>query len=95
MGKNLRLRSAWEKDQQQQQLRDTYGITDSNTIVVERKNVLTNTLRVLLKASGRCIQILASITIAALALIGLAALAYPGPRKLLLDILLQSLHQFF
>ncbi len=70
-------------------------MTAANTIIVERKNVVTNTLRVLLKAAGVCIQIGARIAIATLALIGLAALAYPGPRELLLNILLQTLQQFF
>ena len=95
MSKNLQLRTAWQKAQQQQQLRDTYGVADPNTVVVERKNVLTNTLRVLLQALGKFVQVSASIAIAALALIGLVALAYPGPRELLFDILLQTFQQFF
>lgn len=95
MNKNLHLRNAWHEEKKQQQLRDTYGVTAANTIIVERKNAVTNTVRVLLKAAGLCLQVGARIVIAVLAITGLAALAYPGPRELLLELLAQALHQFF
>ena len=97
MKDNPRLKRAWKTDQQQQELRQTYGIQDNKTIVVERKNILTNTLRVVLKASGGIARFTAAAVLAALALIGLATLVYPNTRaELLVNIgqAFEQLHQY-
>lgn len=91
--KNNRLRAAWNLHQQQSALRQTYGINDPNTVIVERKNVITNSLRIILKALGQVIRFAASAAIAALALIGLAALVYPDTRTLLIEKLVESIAQ--
>ena len=91
--KNNRLRAAWNLHQQQSALRQTYGINDPNTGIVERKNIFKNSLRIILKALGQGIRFAASAAIAALALIGLAALVYPDTRTLLMDKIVESMAQ--
>ncbi len=61
------LRAAWNQQRKQQLLRKEYGIADNKTIVVERKNVLTNTLRLLLQTLGYVMRFAATLTIAMLA----------------------------
>lgn len=74
------LRAAWNQQRKQQLLRKEYGIQDSKTIVVERKNAITNTLRLLLQALWHVLHFVATLTIAFLAFVGLAALIYPDTR---------------
>lgn len=77
---SLNLKTTWHKRKEQQKLRREYGIENANTIVVERKNPLTNSLRVLLQFAKQLVQVLASILVVALATIGLATLVYPNTR---------------
>ena len=91
--KGKQLRAAWEQQKQQQILRDQYGVSDPNTIVVERKNVVTNTLRLAGRASIMAIRFAASVALAGLALIGLAALIYPDTRLALLGHAVETMNQ--
>ncbi len=91
--KGKQLRAAWEQQKQQQILRDQYGVSDPNTIVVERKNVVTNTLRLAGRASIMAIRFAASVALAGLALIGLAALIYPDTRLTLLEHAVETMNQ--
>lgn len=91
--KSKRLRAAWEQQKQQQKLRDQYGITDSNTIVVERKNVVTNTLRLMGQAWVMAARFAATVVLAGLALIGLAALIYPDTRLALFEHAVETMNQ--
>lgn len=91
--KTKRLRAAWEQAKQQQALRDQYGVSDPNTVVVERKNVVTNTLRLFGQASIMAIRFAATVALAGLALIGLAALIYPDTRLALLGHAVETMNQ--
>lgn len=87
------LRAAWNQQRKQQLLRKEYGIADNETIVVERKNVITNTLRLLLRVLGHVVRFAATLTLAMLAFGGLAALIYPDTRASLLNNFLEALNQ--
>lgn len=91
--KKKRLRAAWEQQKQQESLRDRYGVTDPNTLVVERANAVTNTLRLLGQASVMTLRFSATVVLAGLALIGLAALIYPDARMALLGHAVETLDQ--
>ena len=83
--KGKQLRAAWEQQKQQQILRDQYGVSDPNTIVVERKNVVTNTLRLAGRASIMAIRFAASVA--------LAGLIYPDTRLALLGHAVETMNQ--
>lgn len=91
--KNNHLRAAWNARRKQDALRKTYGVSNPNTIVVERKNIITNSLRIVLQAFGQTVRFTASAIIAALALTGLAALVYPDTRLLLVDKIVDGMMQ--
>ncbi len=91
--KNSNLKAAWNDRQRQKELHTRYKINDPNTIIVERKNVITNTLRILLQALGQVIRFLANAGIAILAICGLAAICYPDIRVLLMNKFFDALNE--
>lgn len=80
-----KLRAAWQEQKKQTSLKEQYGIAQPNVVVVERKNVLTNILRILLRALGMSLRVASAVSVAVLAVIGLAALIYPDIRGEVVD----------
>ena len=78
-----------EEELRQGRLKRECGLTDENVVVVERSHLL----KFLFRTLGLVIRTLATLTIAALAFIGLTALIYPGPRKELLVVWLEIVSQ--
>lgn len=87
------LRAAWNQQRKQQLLHKKYGVSDTKTVVVERQNALTNTLRLLLQALWYALRFAATLAIALLAFAGLAALVYPNTRSALTSNFLEALSQ--
>ncbi len=75
------LKQQYDKKQEQKRLKSKYGIQNPDVIVVEKKNVLSQSLRILLNAFFLLLRILAILLILLLALIGLAGLIYPNIRS--------------
>lgn len=92
--KNALIRKANEErafEQSQTQLKEKHGISRDNVIVVEK----ANTFKFTVKSLAALIRLIAAIIMVILAVIGLAALIYPGPRQELSIIFLESFKQVF
>lgn len=79
------LKKGYQERQQQQQLKEQYGI-EKDVVVVERKNAVAQTTRIVLSFCWTVLRVLAVILVAVLAIIGLAALLYPDVRGELLQV---------
>lgn len=82
--KHAILMAALKEEQHQAQLRETYGITEK-VRVVEKKSRTAQMLRVLINAVFVVVRCAALISIAGLAIIGLATLIYPNMRAAALE----------
>lgn len=87
------LKTTYQKEQQQTQLKKEYGIADKNVVVVERKSRVVllwkNTLQFLLFL----LRLAAAIALIVLAIIGLCALIYPAPRAALANVFTETMVQ--
>lgn len=74
------LLSAYREKQEQAALRKKYDI-DTEAIVIEKKNGLAQILRVILRAAGTTLRVMASAVLVVLAVVGLCVFIYPVLRS--------------
>lgn len=65
------------EEEKQQRLKQKFGIEDDNVVVVER----SNTFKFAIKLIAYVLRFTATVILLALALIGIAAIFYAGPRR--------------
>lgn len=82
--KHAILMAGIQEEKRQAQLKEAYGITGEVT-VVEKKSRTAQMLRVLINAVFVVVRCAALISIAGLAIIGLATLIYPNMRAAALE----------
>lgn len=74
------LKVGFREQQEQENLKEQYGIEEKEVVVVERKSRVVQIWRVTLRYFVLLLKVLASVLVAVLAVIGLATLIYPGIR---------------
>lgn len=83
------VREKKEFDKKQEVLRDKYSVDNSEILVVEKNHFLKFSIRLIIAS----IKMLATILILCMAMVGLCALIYPGPRKELIHIFSDAIIQ--
>lgn len=78
--KKVALKKRYDQKIEQKRLKEQYGVENQDVIVIEKKNVISQTLRVVMNAAFAALRIAAFALIALLALVGLAGLIYPNIR---------------
>lgn len=82
-------RKVIEQEKEQKRLHDKHGISDPDTVIVEK----TNMAKFLIRCIGRGIRIAATIIVFILAAIGLMTILYPAVRAEFLTVFNEILYQ--
>lgn len=83
------IKEEQEQKQKQAKLRSKHHIEADNVMVVEKANLL----KFLVRTLGKMIQVVATVIIFSLAVIGLLALVYPEVREEILQVLQRIINE--
>lgn len=82
-------KKAIEQEKEQKRLHEKHGISDPDTVVVEKANMT----KFLIRCIGRGIRVAATIIVFVLAAIGLMTILYPAIRAEFLTVFNEILYQ--
>lgn len=88
------LKRKLQEEQRQKALKEKYGVEEEKTVIVEKKNIVTGTVRAVLSFTLALLQKAALIAVFILALIGIAALVYPEVRSELISVFGKTIAEF-
>lgn len=87
------LKAGYEKDNRDKTIKEELGLQDKEVIIVEQNNNFVLFWKATLRFVLIALRVVASILIAALALVGVTSLVFPEIRTELLNVLQAALHE--
>lgn len=91
--KKLGLKAKYQEQEQQKELREAYGVKETDVVVVERKSRIVQIWKTTLKSFFSLARILALVAVVVLAFVGVTSLLFPETRAALLDVFLTTFDQ--